>query len=116
MRISLHARSRIAALALAVAAPSMADSLRCGSRLILEGDTAGKLRSLCGTPAAISRSSLQRAPAVWFNGRLVSVGFAPVEVPVETWEYNFGPNRLIHRVRLEDGLVVSIDTLGYGYP
>jgi hypothetical protein len=106
----------LAAAALAVAAPCMADSMRCGNLLVVDGDTAGKLRSRCGEPASISRRTVLQAPLIWLNGRAVRTGYAAVEVPVETWEYNFGPNRLIQRVRIEDGVVVSIDTLGYGYP
>lgn len=34
---------------------------------------------------------------------------------VEIWTYNFGPNQLMERVRIENGLVVQIDSLGYGY-
>jgi hypothetical protein len=106
----------LAALALGMAAPAMADSMRCGNHLIVDGDTAGKLRSRCGEPAAISRKTLLRPPIVWVNGRALRAGHSAMEVPVETWEYNFGPRRLIQRVRIEDGLVVAIDTLGYGYP
>lgn len=108
--------SLVAVAALGMAAPVMADSMRCGTRLVTDGDTAGKLRSLCGEPASISRTTRLRAPLVWINGRALRTGFGPVEVPVETWEYNFGPRRLVLRVRIEDGLVVDIDTLGYGYP
>jgi hypothetical protein len=106
----------LATVSLAMAAPCIADSMRCGNRLIVDGDTAGKLRSRCGEPATISRSTMLRAPVAWFNGRLVRVGHGAIEVPVETWEYNFGPTRLLQRVRIEDGLVTAIDTLGYGYP
>jgi hypothetical protein len=106
----------IAVAALGTAAPAMADSMRCGSRLITDGDSAGKLRSLCGEPASVSRTSILRPPLIWLNGRPLRVGYGHVEVPVETWEYNFGPSRLILRVRIEDGRVVDIDTLGYGYP
>jgi hypothetical protein len=106
----------LATVALATAAPCLADSMRCGNHLVLDGDTAGKLRSRCGEPASISRSSILRSPLVWINGRAVRVGYGAIEVPVETWEYNFGPRRFMLRVRIEDGLVVRIDTLGYGYP
>ena len=39
-----------------------------------------------------------------------------IEVKVETWIYNFGPQKLMQRVRLEAGIVVEVKTLGYGYP
>jgi hypothetical protein len=103
-------------LPLAMASPCLADSMRCGNLLVTDGDSAGKLRSRCGQPASISRTSVLRPPIVWINGRALRTGYGAVEVPVETWEYNFGPRRLIQRVRIEDGLVVAIDTLGYGYP
>jgi hypothetical protein len=106
----------IAVAALGIAAPAIADSMRCGTRLVTDGDSAGKLRSLCGEPASVSRTSILRPPLVWLHGRPLRTGYGHVEVPVETWEYNFGPSRLIVRVRLEDGRVVDIDTLGYGYP
>jgi hypothetical protein len=115
-KFSLRASLLAMAATLGMAMPVTADSMRCGTRLITDGDTAGKLRSLCGEPASISRTTLLRAPVLWRHGRPLRPGFGPVEVPVETWEYNFGPNRLILRVRIEDGRVVDIDTLGYGYP
>jgi len=38
-----------------------------------------------------------------------------LEVPVEVWLYNLGPQKLMRRVRFQDGRVVSIETLGYGF-
>jgi len=38
-----------------------------------------------------------------------------IEIPVETWIYNLGPNKLMRSIRFEGGFVVDIDTLGYGY-
>ena len=36
------------------------------------------------------------------------------ETPVELWTYNFGPNRLMQRIRFENGVVVRIELVGYG--
>jgi hypothetical protein len=38
-----------------------------------------------------------------------------IEIPVDVWVYNLGPSKLMRRIRFEDGRVVAIDTLGYGY-
>jgi hypothetical protein len=38
-----------------------------------------------------------------------------VEVQVEVWIYNFGPDRLMQRIRFEDGVVVRIESIGFGY-
>lgn len=56
-----------------------------------------------------------RRPSYFLNGRYYYFGDAVVEVPVEVWTYNFGPYKLMRRVRFVDGLVEEIETLGYGY-
>ena len=38
-----------------------------------------------------------------------------MEIPVEVWLYNFGPDKLMQQVRFEDGRVVKIESLDYGY-
>jgi hypothetical protein len=43
------------------------------------------------------------------------VGNGVVEIPVEVWIYNLGPSKLMRQIRFEDGKVVEIETLGYGY-
>ena len=43
-------------------------------------------------------------------------GGSYIEVLVETWTYNLGPTKLMRRLTIEDGEVVDIETLGYGYP
>ncbi len=37
------------------------------------------------------------------------------EVSVEIWTYNFGPHKLMYRLRFEDGLLIDVDTLSHGY-
>ena len=59
--------------------------------------------------------SIPRRPVYWHRGRPFHLGDGLVEVPVETWTYNLGPHKLMRRLRFEDGIVVDIDTLGYGY-
>ena len=34
---------------------------------------------------------------------------------MEIWTYNFGPNKLMRRLRFVDGELQDIETLGYGY-
>src|SRR5262245_40632794 len=102
-------------LSLAAASPAFA-SLRCGTHLITEGDTRSEVAAKCGNPTEIDqRTAILRRPIVWLNGRPVSVGDNLIEVPVEVWVYNLGPSKLMRRLRFEDGLLVNIETLGYGY-
>ena len=52
---------------------------------------------------------------LWANGRPYFIGQDYMEVPVEAWIYNLGPNKLMRRLRFENGFVAEIETLGYGY-
>ena len=92
-----------------------ADSLRCGSKLVSEDDTRAQVLAKCGEAADVQHSSVWRVPLVWIGGRRIRAGNDLIEVPVELWIYNFGPHKFMRRVRFEDGLVVDVETLGYGY-
>jgi hypothetical protein len=52
---------------------------------------------------------------VWRYGRPWYASDDLVPVLVEFWTYNLGRQKLMRRLRLEDGLVVEIETLGHGY-
>jgi hypothetical protein len=105
----------ILALGLLVAAPSFA-SVRCGTKIITEGTTRSEVAAKCGEPdEVVTHQSVFRRPVVWTRGRPYFVGQDFIEIPVESWVYNFGPNKLMQRIRFEDGVVVQIETLGYGY-
>ena len=96
-----------------MSAPALA--FHCGTKLVHEGDTAGAVRAKCGEPSEINVRSILRRPLIWIRGRPVFASTEFVEVPIETWVYNFGPNKLMRRLRFEDGQLVEIETLGYGY-
>jgi hypothetical protein len=104
----------IVVLGLLVASPAFA-SMRCGSKIIDEGVTRSEVAAKCGELR--SGQPPQRVPQA---GRLDQ---RPTllrrrglhQVPIEAWIYNFGPNKLMRRVVFEAGVVVDIETLGYGY-
>jgi hypothetical protein len=109
-------RKWILAFGLTLAAASPAYAFRCGSHVISEGATRSEVAAKCGEPTEVDqRGAILRRPVVWVGGRPVTVGDGLIEVPVEVWLYNLGPNKLMRRLRFEDGLLVDIDTLGYGY-
>jgi len=112
-------RTSIAFVTLAIVAlwtgGAAADSFRCGSRLVSDGDSTDKVASLCGPPTDIQRHDILRRPVEWIRGRPYYMSYLPEPVPVEYWTYNLGPNRLMRRLKFEDGLLVDVDTLSYGY-
>jgi hypothetical protein len=90
---------------------SEAQAMRCGSKLIAPGDPSAKVRRFCGAPESIDSHLEQRG--LFVHGRFYP-GFVE-EALVEDWTYNFGPSRLMRRVRIVDGIVNEIEVLGYGY-
>lgn len=111
----------VIALALALglgvfsASPAHA-ALRCGSKIVTEGDTSAEVAAKCGEPVdIIQMRSVYRRPVIWINGRPQFIGEDFMEVPVEAWVYNFGPNKFMRRLKFEAGLLAKIETLGYGY-
>ena len=113
----VEAMKRAAAvLVLGLLACSPAFAFRCGSDLIVEGDTRGEVLAKCGEPTdVIALRSVFRRPMIWTNGRPYYIGTDYMEVPVESWVYNLGPHKLMRRLRFEDGVVAEIETLGHGY-
>ncbi|HMA10927.1 MAG TPA: DUF2845 domain-containing protein [Steroidobacteraceae bacterium] len=102
-----------AAAALAAGGPARAENFRCGDRLVYEGDSAETVRARCGPPTEIRQQRTRVPPVIWRNGRPLRLPGGDREVVVDIWIYNLGPDRLMRRLRLEDGVVVEITTLGY---
>lgn len=122
-----HSCWLIALLLLGISAE--ASAMRCGSKLVLRDDPQAKVLRYCGEPAYITQRYIHRSTvfvprrrtSLDANGRLRSNETAalnhayPSEVLVEEWTYNFGPQKLMRLVRFENGLVVNVRELGYGY-
>ena len=105
-----------ALILLALSWNASAESMRCGDRIISQGDSMSKVAALCGNPTQVDHSSIvqSRAGSV-VNGQWVASAGAQIEIPVEVWLYNLGPDRLMRQIRFVDGRVVKIETLDYGY-
>jgi hypothetical protein len=102
-------------LLITVALPSLswADGVRCGSRIFTVGDSSAEMDAVCGHPAQVSRFTVDGVTGS------VRAGLRPQDTSgqtaVEIWTFNFGPNQFMQRVRIENGVVVKIESLGYGY-
>jgi len=86
-----------------------ADTLRCGNRLVHDGDTQDEVFRRCGPPTFRN-----------FSTELISFetagGFVVTkQVPVETWTYNRGPREFVRYLKFRDGRLVRIVAGGYGY-
>ena len=120
-------RSRIGSVLVASAvllAPITAacsdDTMRCGTRLVREGDGKDKVRALCGEPTSISQAGYVGGPGYfpnYYNGPIdYSYAWAGwTALPVEIWTYNLGPDKLLRKLRFVGDELDEIRTNGYGY-
>jgi hypothetical protein len=99
-------------LLLPFAAPAWA--LRCGTGVVNEGDSTFELLHVCGEPTLREQTERRIAYDLYdhLQGRYVT---AYDTVPVEIWTYNFGPQRFVQRITIEDGRIQRIESLGYGH-
>jgi hypothetical protein len=94
--------------------PALAASqtIRCSDKIIGRGSSRFEVASLCGDPAQVDHKTVYNSISGATPGLLAG---SSVEVQVELWTYNFGPNKLMQRILFEDGVVVRIESLGYGF-
>lgn len=108
-------RALVAIVAACLVAPSIAsaDSMRCGSKVISEGDSIDEVLARCGEPIERSRTWIQRQPRFEYGGREIPFP-GQEDVPVDVWTFDFGSSKLKRRVRFVAGKVDRIDTLEHG--
>ncbi len=90
-------------------APALAgnydDTFRCGTDLILLGDSSYKVRAKCGAPAAkeyVGTNYLLGHPAGEFRD-------------MEEWTYNRGPTDFVYRLKFQGGSLIEIYRSGRGF-
>ncbi len=113
-----------------LAASMSAQALRCGTKVITEGDIQIKVLHYCGEPEYTNESVVYQLIRVpwWYDterrGHRAATDWSThkgptrqieVEVLIEEWIYNFGPHKFMRRIRFKNGYVVRVDTLEYGY-
>jgi hypothetical protein len=114
----------VALFTAALLASEFAHAFRCGSKIVRDGMHEQQVVAICGEPTTARQigyavrsfghrlykpqgsNSWHRHPAF---GTLVT------DVVVTEWVYNFGPRKLMRRLVFEGSVLVSIETIGYGY-
>lgn len=91
-----------------------AQALRCGTDLVQKGDHITEVRKKCGEPDHqekwIEDRIIHRRPH-----RLLPYESTIGSVVITLWTYNFGTRTLMRELRFENGRLVRIETLNYGY-
>jgi len=117
---------------LLISAAESALALRCGHKLVTEGDYIEEIRFRCGDPLATDTYTIFREQHVLYTGhnRLIENGHSHfvnhagsiviiqggrIEILVEERVYNFGPHRLMRRLHFENGILRDIESMERGY-
>lgn len=93
-----------------------ADALRCGRKLVSDGDTLYEVRSRCGEPDNQIQRVEVRSVRQWIQGPCVAPGRCgqlverTIEVTIDEWIYDFGPHQFINYLTFEQGRLIRIDS------
>ena len=97
-------------------------ALRCGHRIVKEGMHEVEVRRICGEPVSVrhfgfvlrsyhhTRQPYTGGVEMYFGGNRFHQELAVTELL-----YNFGPRKLMRRMRFEGDRLTLIETAGYGY-
>lgn len=99
-----------------------ANALRCGNRLVKDGMYEFEVIAICGEPVVtrqlgyVMRSYRHPKDRQGIGVEVFYPGYGFREdLLVTEMFYNFGPRKLMRRLRFEGGRLRRIDTVGYGY-
>jgi len=117
--------SGIVMLLLLLIAVSPAHAFRCGNKIVIKNMHEQQVLRACGEPTTIRHLGYAvRYIETPYRRRLsggISSEYSPgyghytQEVVVTEYVYNFGPRKFMQRLVFEGGVLVSIETIGYGY-
>ncbi len=102
-----------------------AAAFRCGSKLVTDGMHEAQVVAVCGQPTTRRnlgvalrgydyRYHRQVGPG-WTEYHSPGYGSIVQEVIITEYVYNFGPRKLMRRLIFEGGVLISIESIGYGY-
>ena len=95
-----------------VAPPARAEGgLRCGSRVVVNGETEDDVAGKCGDPDAVRTWTEVKTERVWVNGHEVE---RSVPIEYEEWKYDFGRDRLLRYLTFVQGRLRDLRTGEYG--
>ena len=112
-------------LLLAIMASAPAHAFRCGNKIVIKNMHEIQVRKACGEPTsvrhlgytvrAVDLLGRHRASRNFATRPYTNYGYYTEEVVITEYVYNFGPRKFMRRLRFEGSILVSIETIGYGY-
>ncbi|MCF6257570.1 MAG: DUF2845 domain-containing protein [Gammaproteobacteria bacterium] len=96
-------------LAVLYSTSSVADSMRCGNRLVTTNDSKAEVLIRCGTPDWRDQWSEK------FIEDFAGLHERRISMEREQWIYNFGPQKFLRFLVFENGRLKTISTGSHGY-
>ena len=90
-------------------------AMRCGGRIVSDGDHKARVRALCGEPTTIDTRSITQVDRCCTADGQHYMGVLDQAVIYEDWTYNLGSSRLMQLLHFRNGILERVDSLGYGY-
>jgi hypothetical protein len=107
---------------LLTAEDASANGMRCENKLVQPGDSQYEVRSLCGPPDDMQQRTEQRRvtravqrPCPNGNGYCTVIVEDLVDVVIDEWTYDFGPQRFLQYLTFEAGKLVHVRSGAYGH-
>jgi len=98
---------------------------RCGRKLVIENMHEAQVLKVCGAPTISRHLGYATRGSYVPVRRSISSGVTTEhfpgygqymeEVVLTEYVYNFGPRKFMQRLTFEAGILVKIETIGYGY-
>lgn len=112
-------------LLIGLVAASPAQAFRCGNKIVIENMHEQQVLRACGEPTTVRHLGYtvrsfdlaerhRLSPGV-SKARYSAFGRYTQEVVITEYIYNFGPRKFMRRLIFEGGVLVSIESIGYGY-
>lgn len=108
--------AKLVLASLFVAAPTFAtemETMICKNGIVSKGDMPIEVVAKCGEPAQRAQREEKRIERIWEPQGKERTALSLVTV--DDWTFNFGPNEFMQRLLFENGRLVRIESLGYGF-
>ncbi len=86
----------------------------CGTHSVMEGQSMYQIQEWCGRPGWQNSRTASISRPVFNRNWVGPPSYETIQVQVDEWVYDMGSTRSMQKLVFQDGVLVSILSLGYG--